>query len=244
MESRNNYNRKRNLSKIGQSNIRHEKPDKPDLTKKKVKIYNNSKLLIDKSNTLVICDWDDTLFPTSWVNDKRMDLTDIKSRYKYTRYFDYLDRHLSNTIKKIKKNAYLMIVTNATLQWIAITLTVLPKTKKLLKNVPVVSARESFQSQCSMQDWKKYTFRAELQKEGRRHYNNIISIGDANYEHRALVSLYNWGKIPHKYLKSIKFEKSIDCTNLFNQVKLIGEHIPNIIDAQRHLDLTIDTIKK
>lgn len=239
MESSRNNHKMNNSPNTRLSDIRKSKFS----NKKKVKIYNNSKLSINKSNTIVICDWDDTLFPTSWINHERIDLTDIKSRYKYARYFDHLDKYLYDTIKKIKKNADLMIVTNATLQWIDITLTVLPKTKKILKNVPIVSARESFQSQCNMQDWKKYTFRAELQKEGRTHYKNIVSIGDANYEHHALVSLYNWDMIPHKYLKSIKFKKSTNFIDLFDQVKLIGEHIPNIVDVQRHLDLTIDIIR-
>jgi hypothetical protein len=191
----------------------------------------------------VICDWDDTLFPTAWVNEENVDLTNMQSRYRYARYFDILDKYLYSTLKQIKKCADLMIVTNATLQWIAVTLTVLPKTKKILENVPIVSARESFQKQCTIQDWKRHTFKAELQKEGRSHYKNIVSIGDANYEHRALVDLYGWSVIPHKYLKSIKFTRSVDYADLFDQVKLIGNEIKNICNAQRHLDLTLDIVQ-
>lgn len=211
---------------------------------KRVKLYNNAKLPVDSKNTVVICDWDDTLFPTSWINEENIDLTDLRSRYNYTRYFDSLDKHLSATVKRIKKHGDLIIITNATRQWVLITLTVLPKTKEILTDVPIVSARESFQHHCGIQDWKKYTFKAELSKDGRTHYKNIISIGDAHYEHNALVGLYRWDVIPHKYLKSVKFTRSADYLDLSGQVRMIGEEIKNIIRAQRHLDLTLDIVKR
>jgi hypothetical protein len=212
--------------------------------KKRVRFYNNAKLPVNSDSTIVICDWDDTLFPTSWINEENINLTDIRSRYRYARYFDSLDKHLSDTVKRIKKYGSLMIITNATRQWVQITLTVLPKTKEALNNVPIVSARESFQNHCGIKDWKKYTFKAELSKEGRTHYKNIISIGDANYEHHALVDLYKWDVIPHKYLKSVKFTRSTDYSDLFNQIQMIGDEIKNIIRAQRHLDLTLDIVKR
>jgi hypothetical protein len=233
--------RKDNLSVTGHA-PRIRSRSASNKSKKRVKLYNNSKLLVTPVNSMVICDWDDTLFPTSWINKENIDLTDLRARYRYARYFDALDKYLSSTIKRIKKHGDLMIITNATRQWVLITLTVLPKTKKTLKDIPIVSARESFQHHCSIQDWKKYTFKAELSKKGRTHYKNIISIGDAHYEHRALVSLYRWDVIPHKYLKSIKFTRSTDCIDLFNQVRMIGTEIKNITSAQRHLDLTLDIV--
>ena len=211
--------------------------------RKRVRLYNNAKLPVDSNSTVIICDWDDTLFPTSWINDNNINLTDIRSRYRYARYFDSLDKHLATTVKKIKKYGNLIIITNASRQWVQITLTVLPKTKEALEDVPIVSARESFQKHCGVQDWKKYTFKAELAKEGRTHYKNIVSIGDAHYEHNALVGLYKWDVIPHKYLKSVKFTRSTDYSELFRQIEMIGMEIKNIVRAQRHLDLTLDILK-
>lgn len=210
--------------------------------RKKVALYNKGILDIHRDNSLVICDWDDTLFPTSWIHHVDIDLTDIRTRYKYTRYFDKLDKHLARTIASILEHADLIIITNATMSWIYVTLTVLPATAKVLNNIPIVSARESFQNKCSMEDWKKYTFRQELKK--RPHYRNITSIGDANYEHKALVALYHWNHIPHKYLKSIKFEKSTDCFDLIDQIRVIQTQIENIANAQRHLDLTLDIVDR
>jgi hypothetical protein len=241
LKSKSRSDKNKNLNKNHNKN--HDKSRDKNHNKKKVKLYNSSKLRIDRSNTLVICDWDDTLFPTTWINEQNIDLSDIKSRYKYVRYFDVLDKYLSDSVRNIMKYGDLMIITNATLQWIYITLTVLPKTKKLfdMHSVPIVSARESYQNRCDMQDWKRHTFKAELLK-NKTHYVNIISIGDAHYEHRALIDLYKWQVIPHKYLKSIKFTRSSDCVDLFNQLKIISNEIKNITDAQRHLDLSLDIV--
>ena len=40
----------------------------------KGKIYNKSSLSVDKAKTLIIVDWDDTLYPTSWVVNNKIDL--------------------------------------------------------------------------------------------------------------------------------------------------------------------------
>lgn len=203
-----------------------------------VHIYNNSIIDINRSNSLTICDWDDTLFPTSWVNLQNIDLLDPRYRYSNARYFDVLDKNLFNLIKRIIKKSDLLIVTNATLQWIDISLSVLPQTQSILKSVPIVSAREQFSTKCDMQDWKKYTFRSEILK-SQKNYKNIISIGDANYEHEALVALFKWDVIPHKYLKSIKFFRSTNKGEHLEQIKLIKKHIDQIIDATRHLDMVL-----
>lgn len=234
----------RNVPKSGSLNgANMNVHSKSNADKRKVRIYNNAKLSIHPRDTVVICDWDDTLFPTSWVNEQNINLTDIRSRYMYARYFDSLDKHLFATIRRIKKYADLIIITNATKQWLQITLTVLPKTKELLDDVPIISAREAFQHQCGIQDWKKHTFKAELSKDGRTHYKNIVSLGDANYEHNALIGLYRWDVIPLKYLKSVKFTRSADYSDLFGQLQMISNEIKNIILAQRHLDLTLDVIR-
>src|SRR2546423_12365702 len=61
--------------------------------------YNQKDLKIDPGNTLIIIDWDDTLYPTSWSVDNSIDLTDPKSRYKYIKHFELLDDYLSATLE-------------------------------------------------------------------------------------------------------------------------------------------------
>ena len=42
---------------------------------------------LTKKRTLIILDWDDTLFPTSWVVNKKLDLTDPSVRSNFNIYF-------------------------------------------------------------------------------------------------------------------------------------------------------------
>lgn len=228
--------KKRKVPKRSTQDPRNTRASQP----RNVHLYNDGPIEIKRHNSLVISDWDDTLFPTSWISDNDIDLTDLKARYRYTRYFDALDRQLYSMIKKVRKHSDLMIVTNAAKQWVYVTLTVLPKTAQILQDVPIVSARDGFQHMTEIQNWKRLTFKAELEK--KTHYKNIVSLGDAHYEHLALVDLYNWNIIPHKYLKSVKFIRSTDCIDLLNQIMLIGGEIPKIVGAQRHLDLTLEIL--
>ena len=49
---------------------------------------------ITKQTTLIILDWDDTLFPTNWVMKRKINLLNTSERYQYTDYFQELDRVL------------------------------------------------------------------------------------------------------------------------------------------------------
>ena len=204
--------------------------------------YNKKELSTDPEHTLIIIDWDDTLFPTSWTVQNNIDLTDPRSRYKYIKYFENLDRYLSNMLEHITKLGDVLIITNAVLQWIELSSSVLPKTKKILSSVDIVSARDRQKNNYKMNDWKKYTFMEEILKRiSNKKYYNILSLGDAEFEHNALVNLYHFHHIPFKYLKSIKFIKSTEYDITVEQIKMIKKYIGNIIHMKRHIDLTFDT---
>ena len=46
------------------------------------------------NNTVIVLDWDDTLFPTSWVINNKIDLTDPNNRIIYYKFFNKLDNIL------------------------------------------------------------------------------------------------------------------------------------------------------
>ena len=90
-----------------------------------------------------------------------------------------------------------------------------------------------------MSEWKKKTFLDEIVKRANTHkYNNILSLGDAEFEHHALINLYDIKIIPNKYLKSIKFIKSADYDTLLEQIKMIRRYIGHICKTPRHIDMT------
>lgn len=205
-------------------------------------IYNRVSLCIDPFKTLIIIDWDDTLYPTSWSINQGIDLTCPNSRYKYIKYFEQLDTYLSTTLLHIKTLGDVVIITNALPEWIELSVSVLPKTKLCIKTLEIVSARQKYQKQNKMENWKKFAFVEELTKRSKiKQYTNILSLGDADFEYNALINLYHTKISPHKYLKSIKFIKSTKYDILLEQIKMIHEHISDICIQPRHIDLIFDS---
>lgn len=229
-----------NTEKSSKISSSHNRKDKKRRVRKIV--YNKKNLHIDSDNTMIIIDWDDTLYPTTWIVDNNIDLTDPKSRYKYMKHFEHLDDHLSAVLHHMKTLGEVIIITNALPAWIDLSVSVLPKTKQCLVDIDIISARSRYQEHTKMADWKKHTFMDELKKRlKKQNYHNILSLGDAEFEHNALVNLYGLESMPHKYLKSIKFIKSSDYTILMEQIKMIHKHIELICKMPRQIDLTFDT---
>ena len=212
-----------------------------NLSRKKV-MYNKKDLHISSDNTLIIIDWDDTLYPTSWTMENGIDLTDPKSRTTYMSHFEKLDENLSSTLSHMITLGEVIIITNAMPEWIELSASVLPKTKKCLKKIEVISARLRYQNKTKMTDWKKYTFQEEIiARSQNKKYHNIMSLGDAEFEHNALVNLYKLNILAHKYLKSIKFIKSTEYSTLLDQIIMIRIHIESLCKAPRHIDIKFET---
>ncbi|VBB17784.1 hypothetical protein YASMINEVIRUS_247 [Yasminevirus sp. GU-2018] len=204
--------------------------------------YNKKDLHIDHRNTMIIIDWDDTLYPTSWTMENGIDLTDPKSRYRYLKHFENLDDHLSSALEHMITLGDVVIITNAMPEWVELSMSVLPKTKRCIRFIDIISARERYQNKAKMSEWKKYTFVEEMVRRSQaKRYTNILSLGDAEFEYNALVNLYRLKAIPHKYLKAIKFLKTTDYEILLEQLRMIRSNIREICGMTRHMDLTFDT---
>ncbi len=195
---------------------------------------------INKSNSLVILDWDNTLFPSTWVTQNYINLNDNNMRNKYLDTFSELDNLIATLLQLILEYSKVIIITNALPIWVKISSSVLPKTSYLLKNIRVISARKNFQQVSSDgTEWKKLAFIAEVEKElDIKNKQNIISIGDASYEYNALINLYNKNRI----LKSMKFLEEPTQDLLKDQIELLIDNIKNIITYNKHLDLVIRNI--
>ena len=197
--------------------------------------------------TLIILDWDDTLFPTSWTVQNGFDLTDKNNLTKYIQMFSVLDDHLYNLLKKLKKYGTVVIVTNASTKWIKISSTILPKTQQLLlTEINTLSAREMFQEQYpnDLTMWKKLIFEKITAEYFAGHNNqHIISIGDAEYEFLALTDLYNeMSAMNKRLLKSIRFVKTPTFESLIDQIDVLSNSVDQILTNKKHMDLTFKNI--
>lgn len=201
-------------------------------------IKTKSKHFPNKNNTIIILDWDNTLFPTQWVLQNKIDISTAEGANKHIDYFSELDSILYKFLKKSMYLGKVIIITNAMPAWIAISSAVLPKTQTLLLKIKLVSARKNYQNVCSMENWKIMAFKDEIKYELNKHpeIQNIISIGDAHYEYNALVNLI---KIDNKkkILKSIKFIEDPEHNTLIDQIEVLDDCIEDVIKSNKHLDL-------
>lgn len=209
---------------------------------------NMSNISIRKDNTLTILDWDDTLFPSTWINNisnGNINLKDEGVRNKYKRILENYDKILYNFLKKLNDISKIIIITNALPVWVEISSSILPNTLEIIKNVKVISAKQDFKNLSnSMDEWKKFAFKRELLiYSNESDINNLISIGDAEYEYNALLEIIKDHKSDNKKLfKAIKLLRYPELEILEDQIILLDKNINNIIKKSNHLDLSFRNI--
>ena len=192
-----------------------------------------------KMSNYAFIDWDDTLFPTSWTVNNTIDIKNKNSLF----LFKSLDDTLSQFLLKLQKFCIIVIITNALTSWVNLTLTVLPSTNLIMKNIKIVSARELYQNKYERMDWKKHTFKYILHNMlvkaaiPKSQFINIISIGDAEYEYNALIDLNNWAPDRRKTLKAIKLITSPSLDILLDELRILYKAAPFISNSRKYMDL-------
>ena len=198
-------------------------------------------------HTLILLDWDDTLFPTSWVMNNKIDLSDKYTKDTYQILFAELDNMLYQFLIKCMSLGTVIIVTNASYGWIKISGDLVPNTMRMIqKNIKVLSAREIYKNITVMNKWKHLAFEDEVENhfKDNTHMHNIVSIGDAKYEFNALISFYDWNKIVPKkrILKTVRFIKAPTYYTLIDQIGVLIGHIESICTKKKHVDLLFKNI--
>ena len=200
---------------------------------------NNS---IRRDNTLFILDWDDTLFPTHWTITNAINFNVIEVVNRYLVYFGELDKLLYKLLKRFLEYGNVVIVTNAIALWVRISCRVLPSTYTLFSDnkINVISARDNYKNKSeSMMEWKSRAFSDIIDKlYDKSVFMNVISIGDAEYEYKALVNLNN--KKNYKLLKSVRLIKDPSFETLVDELEVLYTAIPDVSKQGKNLDLNFD----
>lgn len=196
-----------------------------------------------KHKTLIIFDWDDTLFPTTWVVKNKIDLTDEEMRNKFIVYFSKLDILLYKIFSECIKYGDIFIVTNASTRWVETSSEMVPNTKKILnKHIQVISARDIHQEAYPdrIELWKRLVFKDLVSKYFEQiPFQQIISFGDADHEFYALTDLYNESSLTnHRLLKTIRLIKEPEFEYLIDQLEVLERTIHKILITKKHMDLT------
>lgn len=124
--------------------------------------------------SLIILDWDDTLFPTYWIKNNNINIDEIinimdidfmgvEEQLKTAIYsFKKLDNIIYDFLSKTLayNSSIVLIITNASYLWVEKTLRLLKKTKKIIDTkVPIISARDLYRmSSANTHEWKKKVF--------------------------------------------------------------------------------------
>lgn len=198
---------------------------------------------------IIIIDWDDTLFPTTWLNQNKINLENIESIEEYILYFNEIDRLISDLLYSYNRLGHLYIVSNASIDWIKLCLNRLPKTKYVIveSNIRIVSARDVYSKlNIPSNQWKIHSFKDIIKNILINNIIddkllNIISIGDASYEYDALINLDNYfknNKIEVNYLlKSVKFIEKPHVDIVIEQLNMIKQNTSYIINKIGYVDL-------
>ena len=199
--------------------------------------------MIDKNSTLIFIDWDDTFFPTTWVFNKGVELLDPKIREEYSKIFRDLDILLYKFLVKLSQYGKIVIITNAMIEWVQLSGSLLRNTHQIMQNIPVLSAKQNYKNKTLNQKlWKTMCFEDTVQNYTKKYkISNIISIGDALYEYDALVNLYKKQKQHNeRYLKAIQLTKNPTYNKLYEQLHIMLNCIEKICHHKNHLDIHFD----
>lgn len=188
------------------------------------------------NKALIIFDWDDTLFPTSWLLNNGISLTNMLNIKKFIVYFKELDSIVSKLLIRSLKMGKVIIITNANKDWIKISKYVVPETSKIIDRfIPVISARDLYQQMVDIAKWKTFAFNNNIGNYT-QWAKHIISVGDDEYEYNALISLKQY--IPYgKILKVIKLIKHPTFDQLIEQLETLRNSLNDICKTRNHLDI-------
>jgi hypothetical protein len=193
------------------------------------------------SETLVIFDWDDTLFPTSSLQLQGLLHADFVLCKEQVEEF----LRLADSVEKILRSALqfgrVVIVTNAQEGWVETCCAkMMPSLLSLFPEVDIVSARSTYESSTSNPlEWKRLAFDNEakiLETLGIQEYN-IISLGDSVYEQRAVKSIAD--SRPSCCGKSFKFLQRPTVEELIIQHDFMSSRFSEVVEYSGHLEIEL-----
>lgn len=198
--------------------------------------------------TILIFDWDDTVLPSTWIQEQGLRLDEGSILTEQQRAdLDIIATKAVQMLTVAKRHGTVVLVTNAETGWIELSAQkFLPCLWPLLQdNVKLLSARSTFEAQGvqSPFEWKYLAFGQEIQS----HYNareksvgdrrNVLSFGDSAHEREALIRVAQ--QIPNCRTKSLKFVERPGIEQLSREHTLVTACFNEIVNHDGNLDLCI-----
>jgi hypothetical protein len=203
----------------------------------------------DKAETLLIFDWDDTILPSTWLNQQglRLDPDSQPTAWHQERLHE-VALNAIEVFNMAKTFGTVVLVTNAERGWIELSCQkFMPALYPSLGSIPIVSARTTYETAALQNplDWKLLAFENEIKRfygaeclavhEKRK---NIVSLGDSFHEREAL--LRTTAGLPGCRPKSVKFVERPDISQIVNQHALVLSCFNQLADHDGPFDLRIN----
>lgn len=195
-----------------------------------------------KNETLIIFDWDDTLFPSSWLVQQGLKLGEAsqpnKEQWQQLKEIAFAS---ANSLREARKYGRVVVVTNAERGWVDQSCKKFcPWLWPSMDNITVVCARPEYEPRGfpSPYQWKYLAFQNEINNWHAVEPNdltNILSLGDAPVERLALLKATEG--MPGVLGKSIKFVEKPNVKHLIEQHELIGNCLRYLARHDGSLDL-------
>jgi len=202
----------------------------------------------EMEETIFIFDWDDTVLPSSWVQQQGLRLDDeSKLSDAQRQQLSEVAVLAAETFRIAKQCGTVVLVTNAERGWIELSCQkFLPTLCPALESIKLLSARTTYETPAmsSPLDWKLCAFESEIRRvfgadvvlEPERR-KNILSLGDSMNEREALLRACS--SLPNCRSKSLKFVERPDISQICKQHTLITGCFDRIVHHDGNLDLCI-----
>jgi len=202
--------------------------------------------IFQPEDTLIIFDWDDTILPSTWIQQQGFQLGAVAliRSAEQQEHLSRLARSAGKLLRAAKRRGRVVLVTNAERGWIELSCQAfLPSVYPLLENLRITSARSSYEKPGvnTPAAWKSLAFEREITAfykdfaDGRP--RNVISFGDAAYERQAVMEVTQ--NMPNCSTKSFKFIEQPDIKQLWQEHEMMSRCFRHIIAHQGKLDLQL-----
>lgn len=142
-----------------------------------------------KMKNLIIIDWDDTLFPTSWIlkNNINIITKNYLNNENIVKLIEKLDIVLYKLLELMISIGTVIIITNATTSWIKQCCSILSKSNEIIKkNIDIISANDNYSKKypLNISMWKKKEFDYQVFKYLKNNgYISLNNIDNNIYTH-------------------------------------------------------------
>jgi len=195
--------------------------------------------------SLIIFDWDDTLFPTTWLQQLNLLKDDVALTEEQVAHLSELAERARSTLQMALEIGKVLIVTNAQGGWIETSCQrFMPSLVGVLGAVDTISARSAYEKYSKgPSEWKEMAFKEEVElfygSCSTCQQRNIVSVGDSLHEMNALLAVTK--SMPTSCGKSIKLFDSPSIQQLIAQHEMLAECFMDVVEYNGDLDVAIGT---